>query len=130
MNSTSVLFTRTCFLPSHHIRAFCLPQDRRYICTSKSFIFINTSKDNSMIIFTCLFHDLCECFILRCYAYEGMFFVTFVRDAICPEGIYRYEGRRTLIPNIFRVALFLRPKHLRTSLQHWRPPPVNSLPPF
>jgi hypothetical protein len=70
-----------------------------------------------MIIFTCLFHDLCECFILRCYAYEGMFFVTFVRDAICPEGIYRYEGRRTLIPNIFRVALFLRPKHLRTSLQ-------------
>ena len=60
-----------------------------------------------MIIFTCLFHDLCECFILRCYAYEGMFFVTFVRDAIYPEGIYRYEGRRTLIPNIFRVALFL-----------------------
>jgi hypothetical protein len=107
MNSTSVLFTRTCFLPSHHIRAFCLPQDRRYICISKSFIFINTSRDNSMIIFTCLFHDLCECFILRCYAYEGMFFVTFVRDAIYPEGIYRYEGRRTLILNIFRVALFL-----------------------
>jgi hypothetical protein len=60
-----------------------------------------------MIIFTCLFHDLCECFILHCYAYEGMFFVTFVRDAIYPEGIYRYEGRRTLILNIFRVALFL-----------------------
>jgi hypothetical protein len=60
-----------------------------------------------MTIFKCLFYNLCECFILRCYAYEGMSFVTFVRDALYPEGIYRYGGRRTLILNIFRVALFL-----------------------
>jgi hypothetical protein len=54
-----------------------------------------------------MFYDLCECFILRCYAYEGMSFVTFVRNALYPEGIYRYGGRRTLTLNIFCVALFL-----------------------
>jgi hypothetical protein len=36
-----------------------------------------------------------------------MSFVTFVRDALYPEGIYRYGGRRILTLNIFCVALFL-----------------------
>jgi hypothetical protein len=46
-------------------------------------------------------------YVNRCYAYEGMSFVTFVRDTLYPEGIYRYGGRRTLTLNIFCVALFL-----------------------
>jgi hypothetical protein len=58
-------------------------------------------------MFYFIFYDLCECFILRSYVYEGMSFVTFVRDALYPEGIYRYGGRRTLTLNVFCVALFL-----------------------
>ena len=46
-------------------------------------------------------------YVNRRYAYEGMSFVTFVRDTLYPEGIYRYGGRRTLTFNIFCVALFL-----------------------
>jgi hypothetical protein len=52
--------------------------------------------------------------------HEGMTFVIF-----CSW----FSGRRALIFNIL-CCLVLDSKHLRTSPQHWRPPPVNSLPLF
>jgi hypothetical protein len=110
MNSTSVLFTWTCHLLSHHACtfAFCKTEGTSVIQSHLySFIQVEIILWQLCLNVYFIFYDLCECLILRCYAYEGMSFVTFVRDALYPEGIYRYEGRRTLTLNIFRVALFL-----------------------
>jgi hypothetical protein len=109
MNSTSVLFTWTCHLLSHHACTFAFRRIKgTFVIQSHLYSLIQVE----IILWQYLnvyfiFYDLCECFILRCYVYEGMSFVTFVRDALYPEGIYRYGGRRTLTLNIFCVALFL-----------------------
>jgi hypothetical protein len=109
MNSTSVPFTWTCHLLSHHADSFAFRRtEGTFVIQSHLYSLIQVK----IILWQYLnvyfiFYDLCECFILRCYAYEGMSFVTFVRDALYPEGIYRYGGRRTLTLNIFCVALFL-----------------------
>jgi hypothetical protein len=66
-------------------------------------------------------------------SHEGTPFMTFVQDLrpkiIIPLGRWCFDGRRALIFNIL-CCLVLNSKHLRTSPQHWRPPPVNSLPLF
>jgi hypothetical protein len=109
MNSTSVLFTWTCHLPSHHACTLAFRRTKgTFVIQSHLYSLIQIE----IILWQYLnvyfiFYDLCECFILRCCAYEGMSFVTFVRDTLYPEGIYRYGGRRTLTLNIFCVALFL-----------------------
>src|SRR5688572_30758044 len=109
MNSTSVLGTGICHWLSHHACTFAF---RR---TEGTFVIQSHLYSSTQVeIILCqylnvyfIFYNLCECIILRCYAYEGMSFVTFVRDALYPEGIYRYGGRRILTLNIFCVALFL-----------------------
>jgi hypothetical protein len=109
MNSTSVLFTWTCHLLSHHACtfAFCRTEGTFVIQSHLySLIQVEIILWQYLNVYS-IFYDLCECFILRCYAYEGMSFVTFVRDALYPEGIYRYGGRGILTLNIFCVALFL-----------------------
>ena len=109
MNSTSVLFTWTCHLLSHHACTFAFRRtEGTFVIQSHlySLIQVEITLWQYLNVYF-IFYDLCECFILRCYAYEGMSFVTFVRDALYPEGIYRYGGRRILILNIFCVALFL-----------------------
>jgi hypothetical protein len=109
VNSTPVLFTLTCHLLSHHACTFAFRRtEGTFVIQSHLYSLVQVE----IILWQYLnvyfiFYDLCECFILRCYAYEGMSFVTFVRDALYPEGIYRYGGRRALTLNIFCVALFL-----------------------
>jgi hypothetical protein len=109
MNSTPVLDTWTGHLLSHHTCTFAFHRNEgTFVIQSHlySLIQVEITLWQYLNVYL-IFYDLCECFILRCYAYEGMSFVTFVRDALYPEGIYRYGGRRTLTLNIFCVALFL-----------------------
>jgi hypothetical protein len=123
MNSTSVLFTWTCHLLSHHACTFAFRRtEDTFVIQSHLYSLIQVE----IILWQYLdvyfiFYDLCKCFILRYNAYEGMSFVTFVRDALYPEGIYCYGGRRTLTPNISCVALFL-------ILSIWEQVPNNATP--
>jgi hypothetical protein len=109
MNSTSVLFTWTCHLLSHHACTFAFRRtEGTFVTQNHLYSLIQVQMilwQYSNVYF--VFHDLYKCFVLRCYAYEGMSFVTFVRNALYPEGTYRYGGRRTSTLNIFCVALFL-----------------------
>ena len=109
MNSTPVLFTGICHLLSHHACTFAFRRtEGTFVIQSHLYLLVQIEIILRQYLNVYLiFYDLCECFILRCYAYEGMSFVTFVQDALYPEGIYRYGGRRTLTLNIFCVALFL-----------------------
>jgi hypothetical protein len=68
-------------------------------------------------------------FFISHHGYKSMFFITFVLDSLYPKGNNDPKDEGLLTFNIL-CCLVLDSWHLRTSPQHWRPPPVNSLPLF